>query len=176
MKAIQIADCSNENDLAACLSAYPMWPENRPKLDGLLFYHKEASYVPGTTPLVGWALPFMLPEIFGTNLNNYINCAYFNDRPVNYIDYLTFIAAFDERLAKKKKNQRKYPNRRSRGKYNNKMDVSLENEDNEDDNSNEAIVRAERAREFYADDMDTHESHCNADEIEPSADKYFNCE
>lgn len=32
-------------------------------LDGVLFYHKEAQYIPGHTPLVGWLKPYMLPEI-----------------------------------------------------------------------------------------------------------------
>lgn len=36
-----------------------------PKLDGLLFYHKETHYTSGATPLVGWLKPFMLSEVFG---------------------------------------------------------------------------------------------------------------
>lgn len=33
------------------------------QVDGILFYHKEAHYLPGQTPLVTWLLPWMLPEI-----------------------------------------------------------------------------------------------------------------
>ncbi|NXN92740.1 SPN1 protein, partial [Rhinopomastus cyanomelas] len=35
------------------------------EVDGLLFYHKETHYTPGTTPLVGWLRPYMVPEILG---------------------------------------------------------------------------------------------------------------
>ena len=32
-------------------------------LDGLLFYHKNGHYTPGSCPLVLWLKPFMLPDI-----------------------------------------------------------------------------------------------------------------
>lgn len=35
------------------------------QVDGLLFYHKQTHYTPGSTPLVGWLRPYMLPEILG---------------------------------------------------------------------------------------------------------------
>ncbi|XP_072727676.1 snurportin-1 isoform X2 [Ciconia boyciana] len=34
-------------------------------VDGLLFYHKQTHYTPGSTPLVGWLRPYMVPEIIG---------------------------------------------------------------------------------------------------------------
>ncbi|XP_042659922.1 snurportin-1 isoform X2 [Tyto alba] len=34
-------------------------------VDGLLFYHKQTHYTPGSTPLVGWLRPYMVPEILG---------------------------------------------------------------------------------------------------------------
>ncbi|XP_077774970.1 snurportin-1 isoform X2 [Podarcis muralis] len=34
-------------------------------VDGLLFYHKETHYNPGSTPLVGWLRPYMVPDILG---------------------------------------------------------------------------------------------------------------
>lgn len=36
-----------------------------PQVDGLLFYHKQTHYTPGSTPLVGWLRPYMAPEILG---------------------------------------------------------------------------------------------------------------
>lgn len=36
-----------------------------PQVDGLLFYHKQTHYTPGSTPLVGWLRPYMVPEILG---------------------------------------------------------------------------------------------------------------
>ncbi|XP_025025557.1 snurportin-1 isoform X3 [Python bivittatus] len=35
------------------------------EVDGLLFYHKEAHYNPGSTPLVGWLRPYMVSDILG---------------------------------------------------------------------------------------------------------------
>ncbi|XP_064524554.1 snurportin-1 isoform X2 [Pseudopipra pipra] len=34
-------------------------------VDGLLFYHRQTHYTPGSTPLVGWLRPYMVPEILG---------------------------------------------------------------------------------------------------------------
>uniref|UniRef100_A0A671KV70 Snurportin-1 n=1 Tax=Sinocyclocheilus anshuiensis TaxID=1608454 RepID=A0A671KV70_9TELE len=34
-------------------------------VDGLLFYHKETHYTPGSTPLVGWLRPYMVVDILG---------------------------------------------------------------------------------------------------------------
>lgn len=50
------------SDLAALMGSYPIFSDNNPELDGLLFYHKHGFYEPGRTPLVGWIKPFMLPE------------------------------------------------------------------------------------------------------------------
>jgi len=37
-----------------------------PIVDGILFYHKEAPYISGTTPLVGWLKPEHMTEQFLT--------------------------------------------------------------------------------------------------------------
>ncbi|XP_014800264.1 PREDICTED: snurportin-1 isoform X2 [Calidris pugnax] len=37
-------------------------------VDGLLFYHKQTHYTPGSTPLVGWLRPYMVPEILGLSV------------------------------------------------------------------------------------------------------------
>ncbi|KAK3526428.1 hypothetical protein QTP70_025460 [Hemibagrus guttatus] len=34
-------------------------------VDGLLFYHRETHYTPGSTPLVGWLRPYMVKDILG---------------------------------------------------------------------------------------------------------------
>ncbi|XP_038623474.1 snurportin-1-like isoform X2 [Tachyglossus aculeatus] len=34
-------------------------------VDGLLFYHKQAHYSPGSTPLVGWLRPYMVSDVLG---------------------------------------------------------------------------------------------------------------
>uniref|UniRef100_A0A8B9K272 Snurportin-1 n=1 Tax=Astyanax mexicanus TaxID=7994 RepID=A0A8B9K272_ASTMX len=37
----------------------------RNPVDGLLFYHRETHYTPGSTPLVGWLRPYMVADILG---------------------------------------------------------------------------------------------------------------
>lgn len=34
-------------------------------MDGLLFYHRQTHYTPGSTPLVGWLRPYMVTDILG---------------------------------------------------------------------------------------------------------------
>lgn len=36
-----------------------------PQVDGLLFYHRQTHYTPGSTPLVGWLRPYMVSDILG---------------------------------------------------------------------------------------------------------------
>lgn len=40
-----------------------LFGQDGPALDGLLFYHSEAHYVPGRTPLVGWLKPHMMATV-----------------------------------------------------------------------------------------------------------------
>ncbi|XP_067871447.1 snurportin-1 isoform X2 [Heterodontus francisci] len=35
------------------------------EVDGLLFYHRQTHYTPGSTPLVGWLKPYMVADILG---------------------------------------------------------------------------------------------------------------
>ena len=42
--------------------------ERQYEIDGILFYHKQAHYHPGNTPLVGWLKVYMIPEIIAMNV------------------------------------------------------------------------------------------------------------
>ncbi|XP_061629405.1 snurportin-1 [Phyllopteryx taeniolatus] len=37
-------------------------------VDGLLFYHRQTHYTPGSTPLVGWLRPYMIADILGVEV------------------------------------------------------------------------------------------------------------
>ncbi|XP_077425600.1 snurportin-1 [Vanacampus margaritifer] len=37
-------------------------------VDGLLFYHRQTHYTPGSTPLVGWLRPYMVADILGVEV------------------------------------------------------------------------------------------------------------
>lgn len=106
-KQLQFFDCANENAIADCLTHYPMWNENVPKLDGLLFYHKESSYVNGTTPLVTWLFPFMVPEMLDVP---YVNAQYLSEAPTDYVNCSTYIEQFDATQKSKRKRRHRKPN------------------------------------------------------------------
>lgn len=64
------ADCGDVDRLTELLWNRPAFDmvygrEKAPPVDGLLFYHRESSYVHGHTPLVGWLFPFMVNEVLG---------------------------------------------------------------------------------------------------------------
>lgn len=64
--------------------------------DGLIFYHREAPYISGQTPLVTWLRPFMLPE----KLNIRIPLEYERKRPPNYVNLETYLKYFAEKRKK----------------------------------------------------------------------------
>ncbi|XP_072529905.1 snurportin-1 [Salminus brasiliensis] len=51
--------CSTESIQKALAHDYSF------NVDGLLFYHRETHYTPGSTPLVGWLRPYMVADILG---------------------------------------------------------------------------------------------------------------
>ncbi|KRF98957.1 uncharacterized protein Dwil_GK27411 [Drosophila willistoni] len=94
-------DFEDASAVEEVLQKYPIWEENKPQLDGFLFYHKQASYVCGTTPLVCWLFAYMLPNLLGLPVNgNYVAPEdYLPDQALDYMD------EFDRKL----KEQRKKP-------------------------------------------------------------------
>ncbi|XP_022822222.1 snurportin-1 [Spodoptera litura] len=92
--------CTRENFNEFMMKA-PHFPNFNPPLDGLLFYHKLAHYYSGETPLVGWIYPYMVPEVFGKDIQ--INPVYNLEKPVNYVNQAEFIARFNETYRKRTK-------------------------------------------------------------------------
>lgn len=69
--------CEKESIKKALFDPLPF----KPKLDGLLFYHKRTHYIPGTTPLVGWLKAYMLPEILQIEVPNEMAA----EKPASYV-------------------------------------------------------------------------------------------
>ncbi|KAG9337016.1 hypothetical protein JZ751_029875 [Albula glossodonta] len=57
--SLQSVVCSTEGIQKALAQEYSF------KVDGLLFYHRQTHYTPGSTPLVGWLRPYMVTDILG---------------------------------------------------------------------------------------------------------------
>lgn len=96
-------DISNESRLSTVLQRYPLWQNNQPKLDGFLFYHKKSHYVFGTTPLVCWLFPFMLPDILRLTVSSVYEtpAKYCKQNPWQYMDQ------FDEEMSRKRNKKTK---------------------------------------------------------------------
>ncbi|KAH8262017.1 hypothetical protein KR038_005478 [Drosophila bunnanda] len=110
-KPFFLLDRHNFEDTSAveeALQKYPLWDENKPPLDGFLFYHKEASYVCGSTPLVCWLFPFMMPDVLGLPVSSsYIAPEdYQPSQPLHYMD------EFDRKLKEKVETRLKKKERR----------------------------------------------------------------
>ncbi|XP_006824995.1 snurportin-1-like [Saccoglossus kowalevskii] len=76
-KIIPLPYCSCKTEYIEKTMASPLPFEVQ--LDGILFYHKETHYTPGSTPLVGWLKPWMLPEILDVKVPK----CYIESRPAN---------------------------------------------------------------------------------------------
>lgn len=62
------------------MMVYPAFPRNSPKVDGIIFYHKNSTYVHSRSPLVTWLNPFMLPDILKMEVAH----QYLSERPPQY--------------------------------------------------------------------------------------------
>lgn len=67
-------------------------------IDGLLFYHLRAHYIAGSTPLVGWLKPFMIPDVLKFSVS--VDLLY--EKPENYTNYKKYINDYEEQQQKKK--------------------------------------------------------------------------
>jgi snurportin-1 len=56
---------SNVSMMTAVMATENLFGKDGPALDGLLFYHSQAHYIPGKTPLVGWLKPHMMSTVLG---------------------------------------------------------------------------------------------------------------
>ncbi|XP_067090937.1 snurportin-1 isoform X2 [Osmerus mordax] len=62
--SLQSIGCSLESIQQSLVSEYSF------TVDGLLFYHGQTHYTPGSTPLVGWLRPYMVADILGIEVSD----------------------------------------------------------------------------------------------------------
>lgn len=77
-----------------------LYSDNKPVVDGFLFYHPEAIYMSGTTPLVGWLKGFMIPEIIG---HLQLHPLYMEEKPADYTTLAEHVEKHGNTYGKKKK-------------------------------------------------------------------------
>lgn len=95
---IMTYDFLDSSAVRSCFQDYPIFSNAKAELDGFLFYHKDASYTAGQTPLVLWLFPFMVDELFEIK----VNPCYHATRPDNYTNYLDYIKEFDIKMKQRK--------------------------------------------------------------------------
>lgn len=84
---------ANASILTQILNTVPSLNGKNFLYDGILFYHKESVYLSGFTPLVTWLKPYMVPEVFGVEINE----IYFEKKPKDYENFYEFIRKLSSR-------------------------------------------------------------------------------
>lgn len=113
-------DLADPAAMERCWSHYPAFPDDSPRLDGYLFYHKQSQYVYGKTPLVVWLFAFMLQDVLRLP-PGVVNGRHLADKPARYTgNYAAYIEEFDRMQA----NRRRKP--RNKGKKPQQMDTKGE--------------------------------------------------
>ncbi|XP_077296541.1 snurportin-1 [Arctopsyche grandis] len=125
----------DSNTISKFMSHWPPFCENNPHVDGFLFYHKQAHYIGGATPLAGWIYPYMVNEVLGPDI--LVHEEYLKMRPDNYVDKDSFIKAFEEKQSLKKLHIEK--RQRKTSFQNTEINIKLCNQSNETNNSDTMI-------------------------------------
>uniref|UniRef100_A0A8D9EBY5 Snurportin-1 n=1 Tax=Cacopsylla melanoneura TaxID=428564 RepID=A0A8D9EBY5_9HEMI len=93
----------NVIDMQPPLLQPALYPDNRPVTDGFLFYHPEAIYQSGNTPLVGWLKGYMIPEIIE---HIQLHPLYIEETPDNYKNLRDYVAEVGNDYGQKKKKKK----------------------------------------------------------------------
>lgn len=162
-KLLEYYDFENSTAVGEVLQRYPLWETNQPELDGMLFYHKEASYTCGTTPLVCWLFAYMLPDV----LNLPVHSAYV--APDDYRgDALTYMDEFDKKLQARRQQHKKPEKPVEQAPKTGEATVNMEQEQEEGEMAEfdelRRLLEHERRLEMGELDMD-----CTPPEAEPGS-------
>ncbi|KAK7116316.1 snurportin-1-like [Littorina saxatilis] len=136
----ELGETSKTNPLKFVpLPSFPCTPESITnavtsanfEIDGLLFYHKRTHYLFGSSPLVVWLKPYMLPEI----LNIQVPDQQMTHRPEAYTTYADHLQAVGDDKTKdtsttkrdyKAYGQTRLPRRKGKARDQEMADASLE--------------------------------------------------
>ncbi|XP_017127056.1 snurportin-1 [Drosophila elegans] len=153
-KAFVLLDHYDFEDTSAVeqvLQKYPIFPDNKPPLDGFLFYHKEASYVCRVTPLVCWLFPFMMQDVLGWPVSSSYTAPedYQPGQALHYMD------EFDRRLEEQRKQFKEQKRAgKVREQQSNKMEAEEEQAESDEFASLKGVLDQQRRLELGELDMD----------------------
>ncbi|CAK1544643.1 unnamed protein product [Leptosia nina] len=161
-KLLPMIPCSR-NSLNTFLSKYPPCEDPEfPCLDGFLFYHKQAHYVSGQTPLVGWLFPYMITEILGSDIP--VNPEYFKNRPNDYTNQAEFIQKFEVQQMKKKDR---------RGRRNTSMEFENCKSEVKEGKISAHVVSKKEATEAMESESNPEPDGNTAEQLDDMAEKYM---
>lgn len=124
--------CSS-SDLSDAMQGPPPFSD---VMDGVLFYHREAHYTPGPSPLVVWLLPFMLPEVLGVDISEALSA----QQPSNYPGHLEFVQQFQSQDRRQRREQYRQRKAASRAVLQcNDVDSSMDAHDSEEEEERETV-------------------------------------
>ncbi|XP_039277511.1 snurportin-1 isoform X1 [Nilaparvata lugens] len=106
IKTIEWSKC-DKCLLTEIMSRHPMFENNEPELDGLLFYHPEVFYSAGSTPLVGWLKPFMMPQVLSVPVSD----QHLQGKPLGCASVNDYIELFNQKSTKKAPQKRRGRNK-----------------------------------------------------------------
>ncbi|XP_039487629.1 snurportin-1 [Drosophila santomea] len=149
-KLLDHFDFEDTSAVEQALHKYPIFPENKPVLDGFLFYHKEASYVCRETPLVCWLFPFMMQDVLGLPVSKSYEAP--EDYQPSHV--LQYMDTFDRKLAEHRKNlkeQKKRVNELEQAPHTMEADEDVESDEYD---SLKRVLDQQRRLEMGEFDMD----------------------
>jgi len=143
-------DFEDTSAVEQVLHKYPVFPENKPPLDGFLFYHKEASYVCQVTPLVCWLFPFMMMDVLGLS----VSTSYTAPEDYQPKHALQYMDEFDRKLTEHRKQLKE---QRKAVKVKEQPEVTMEAEEEADSDEYDGlkgVLDHQRRLELGEFDMD----------------------
>ena len=100
-KMLPSYSCDKES-LVASLDSIEKFDFYPNPLDGLLFYHRQVHYLPGSTPLVGWLKGYMVPELIGISVCQDLMA----QRPNSYANMKNYIKEYDDEQSAKERDRK----------------------------------------------------------------------
>lgn len=104
LQHLQMHDFANSHIIQNCFQTFPLF-EDGIELDGFLFYHKDAYYTFGESPLVLWLFPFMIEDVLPMFR---VHSHYNEQKPDSYTTYLDYIYEFNLKLKSRRRKSQNY--------------------------------------------------------------------
>jgi len=104
LQLLNMLDFSDSHIIQNCFQTFPLFDDGI-DIDGFLFYHKDAYYTFGESPLVLWLFPFMIEDVLPMFR---VHSSYNEQKPDTYTTYLDYIYEFNLKLKSKRRRSKNH--------------------------------------------------------------------